>query len=105
MNNVVHCHRCLRAAGRTCDGPCPCPHGNTDISRHVELSYCPHPDGPRFGDGRMPLAWLSRGLGDTVKKVLDAPVIHAIVKAVKPRSCGKCAKRQRKMNEAVPYKS
>lgn len=43
---------------------------------------CPQYDGP------------SRGVGDTVAKMLDS---------VGVRKCGKCRERQAKLNERVPY--
>lgn len=47
---------------------------------------CPHYDGP------------SRGLGDTVHRVLDAVGVHRVVKA-----CGGCAARRAALNDAVPF--
>ena len=51
------------------------------------------------------MAARSRGLGDTVKKVLKATGIARVVEAVtgKP-NCGGCKQRQEKLNELVPYK-
>lgn len=45
----------------------------------------------------------SRGLGDTVKKILHKTGVAKIVKKLNKKQCG-CDKRQDKLNAAVPYK-
>jgi hypothetical protein len=56
MTPISTCHRCpLRQ--RPCAGPCPCTVDGADIIQHAKAGYCPHPAGPRFGDGVKPAAW------------------------------------------------
>lgn len=99
----VYCRRCrdlahgrgwrTRIAARfTVPGASPdweCPHGRP-------WGYLPDYTGP------------SRGLGDTVAKILDrtgiGPLAKRAIKALTRRPCG-CAARQARLNAAVPYKS
>lgn len=93
--SIHDCHHCpLRQ--RPCAGACVCTVDGADIRRHADAGYCPHPEGSRFGDGRMPMDWEVRGLGDVVAKITSA--LH-----IKP--CGGCKKRQKAMNDAVPFGS
>lgn len=77
-----------------CAGPCACTVDGRDIRDHAEAAYCPHPDGPRFGGGKYPVKWESRGLGDAVAKL-------AAVAGIAP--CSKCQERRERLNRIVPF--
>jgi hypothetical protein len=92
---IESCTRCRRTFGAPpCGGPCPCPVSSGSFLAHVKADYCPHPEGPRFGDGKIPLNWKSVGLGDTIAKITTILRIP---------SCGGCRERQAKLNKATPY--
>jgi hypothetical protein len=57
----------------------------------------PPPQAPEAATGAP-----SRGLGDTVAKVLEATGVARVVKAVAGENCG-CKKRQEALNRLVPY--
>jgi hypothetical protein len=99
-DNLEKCHPCAKAGGTLACGECPV--SGSKFVKHAAHDFCPLPDAPRFGDGRMPLAWESEGAGDVLRKVLDLPGVNALVGAVKPKGCD-CAKRQRAMNRAAPF--
>lgn len=91
VRNVPTCHRCPKRRGGICtaDGK-----GET-ISAKAAAHACPLNLFP------------SRGLGDTVAKVLGATGVGAVAKAVIEGVTGKpcgCDKRQEALNRAAPYK-
>lgn len=93
-NNLAACHQCpLRQY--PCAGPCACADG-ADIITHADADYCPHPEGARFGNGRIPRGWKSRGLGDTLAKITSGV-------GIKP--CRSCKERLIDYNERAPYRS
>lgn len=47
------CDRCGRAFG----GVARCMVDGIDRMAHARAAYCPHPDGPQFGDGKKSPAW------------------------------------------------
>ena len=57
ISDVSFCHRCVLGNGYACSGGCPCPFDSREIVEHALSSYCPHPDGPRFGTGKKPGRW------------------------------------------------
>ena len=59
---------------------------------------------PHRRDAYLRLWGESRGLGDTVAKVLKATGVAKVVKSVLGEKCG-CAKRQAALNRLVPYKA
>lgn len=54
--SVAICAKCSLSASN-CAGPCPCTVDGSDILAHAKAEYCPHPDGPEFGDGVKPEVW------------------------------------------------
>ena len=66
------CLRC-RFRRRDCSGPCPCTVDGVDIQRHAVAGYCPHPAGPRFGDGRRPEGWPAAGEADPIAAYMARP--------------------------------
>ena len=66
---------------------------DNDIVENWECTSC----GLKLSNVKLPVnhACVSRGLGDTVAKV---------TKAIGVKPCGRCQKRQQKLNEMFPYK-
>jgi hypothetical protein len=54
---MSHCHTCPHIQPPPYSGPCACLRDGRDIIAHMDRQYCPHPDGPRFGDGKQPADW------------------------------------------------
>jgi hypothetical protein len=77
---IVVCAKCVRAAGQSCSGACPCPDDGQEIRQHAAEGFCPR--------GKYGL-----GLGDTIARFTYATGIQA---AVGP--CGGCKDRQKKLN-------
>lgn len=93
---LMVCHVCRRELGAApCAGPCPCPRDGRDVRDHAREYACPL--------GKFP----SRGLGDTVGKVLDAtgvgPVAKAVIEKVTGKPC-RCGERRDALNQAAPYR-
>ncbi len=59
------CFRC-RFRGTPAGGKCACKIDRVDISIHAASLYCPHFEGPRFGDGIKPNNW------DCIERVGEA---------------------------------
>ena len=109
VRNLTACATC-EMHPPDCFGPCACKASSDPIIACAKHDYCAHPDGPKFGSDRRPLAWPSRGLGDTVAKILaflrlDGPgkvaKTHAR-KLVGKKGCG-CTADARKLNALAPY--
>jgi hypothetical protein len=99
-DNIHQCHRCPRADFSARVARCTL--SGSDIADHAAAGYCPHPGGPRFGDGAIPAGWTPGGLWDVV-----ALGINAVSRAVtgKPKKpCGGCKGRQAKLNKLVPFR-
>lgn len=82
MSELAHiCHECVGYRA-----PFVCPVDRVPIHIHAGSGECPR------------LLFPSRGLGDDVAKAIHAVTLGL----VKP--CGGCGERQRKLNEALPYR-
>lgn len=88
--NIRACHACPLRQG-TCAGPCPCTVDGRDIIDHAKAHDCPRGN------------YAARGLGDVVARVLSVTGVAGVVKAVAGKDCG-CAKRQARLNTAVPFR-
>ncbi len=93
------CLKCPHVQPPPYAGTVACTVSGKDIRHHADAAYCPAPDGARFGDGKYPLGWESRGVGDTVAKFIHVVTLGL----VKP--CGACEEERTRLNEKMPYRS
>lgn len=56
LTNHHVCHQCAMRQ-RPFAGACACTVDGRDIMAHAKANYCPHPEGPRYGDGKEPEGW------------------------------------------------
>jgi hypothetical protein len=77
---IVVCAKCVRAAGQSCSGACPCPDDGRDVRDHAREAFCPR--------GKYGL-----GIGDAVARLTYATGIQA-----KVGPCGACKERQQRWN-------
>jgi hypothetical protein len=80
---IVVCAKCVRAAGQSCSGACPCPDDGRDVRDHAREAFCPR--------GKYKL-----GIGDAVARLAYATGVQAAVKAT-GIPCG-CKERQKRWN-------
>ena len=101
----LHCLQC-EFRQRPCAGACECKLDGVGVAVHAREGYCPHPSGPKFGDGtrkvgKSDAAPSALPLGDMVAslaKIVGADKAAKLYERFVGKPCG-CPERQAKLNQ------